>query len=52
MQKSVSIGPETIVLATITVGDLEAIDLTGKTGRKFNIGMIAASVLASGDKEH
>ena len=25
MQKSVSIGPETIVLATITVGDLEAI---------------------------
>ena len=52
MQKSVSIGPEIIVLATITVGALEEIDLTGKTGRKFNTAMIAAAILASGDKEH
>ena len=51
MKKPVLIEGQEVTLATITVGDLETIDLTGKTGRKFNIAMIAASILASGDQE-
>ena len=51
MKKPVLIAGQEINVATVTVGDIETIDLTGKTGRKFNIAMIAASVLASGDKE-
>ena len=52
MQKSVSIGPDSILLATITVGDLEDIEIEGKTGRKWNIAMVAASIRSAGDAEH
>jgi len=52
MQKPVLIEGQEIKLATITVGDLEEVDLSGKTGRKFNIAMIAASIRAAGDLEH
>jgi hypothetical protein len=52
MKKSVSIGDESIILATITIGDLEAVDIEGKTGRKWNVAMVAASIRASGDTEH
>lgn len=52
MKKPVLIEGQEITLATMTIGDLEAIDLTGKTGRKWNIAMIAASIAASGDTEH
>lgn len=51
MKKPVLIEGQEVILATITVGDLETVDLSGKTGRKFNIAMIAASILASGDQE-
>ena len=51
MKKPVLIEGQEVILATITVGDLETIDLTGKSGRKFNIAMIAASILAAGDAE-
>ena len=52
MRKTVTIAGQEISLATITVGDLETIELSGKTGRKFNIALVALAVLASGDKEH
>jgi hypothetical protein len=51
MQKPVSIEGKEVILSTITVGALEDIELTGKAGRKWNIAMIAASILASGDTE-
>ena len=52
MQKPVLIEGKEIVLSTLKVRDLEAIDLTGKTGRKWNTAMIAACISASGDTEH
>jgi hypothetical protein len=51
MKKPVLIEGQEVTLATITVGDLETVDLSAKTGRKFNIAMIAASILAAGDQE-
>ncbi len=49
MQKPVLIEGQEVSVSTITVGVLETIELSGKTGRKFNIALIAASVLAGGD---
>lgn len=49
MEKSVTIEDQEVKLATITVGALETIELSGKTGRKFNIALIAASLLSAGD---
>ena len=51
MKKSVSIDGQDVTLATITVGDLEDIEIEGKTGRKWNIAMVAASIRSAGDAE-
>lgn len=51
MRKTVTIEGTEISLATITVGDLETIELSGKSGRKFNIALVAVSILAAGDTE-
>ena len=51
MRKTVTIEGQEITLATITVGDIETIELSGKSGRKFNIALVAASILAGGDKD-
>jgi hypothetical protein len=52
MQKPVTVAGEEVILATITVGTLEEIELAGKKGRAFNVGLIAASIRSSGDKLH
>ena len=52
MEKPVTIEGQELKLATITVGALESIELSGKEGRKFNIALIALSLLAAGDTEH
>jgi hypothetical protein len=52
VEKPVTIEGQELKVATITVGALETIELSGKTGRKFNIALIAASLLAAGDTEH
>ncbi len=51
MRKPVTIEGQEITLATITVGDIETIELSGKSGRKFNIALVAASIRAAGDME-
>lgn len=52
MEQPVTIEGQELKLATITVGALESIELSGKEGRKFNIALIALSLLAAGDTEH
>jgi hypothetical protein len=52
MKKSVTVDGAELAVATITIGDLESVELAGKTGRKFNIALVAASLLAAGDTEH
>ena len=52
MQKTVTVDGQDLTLATITIGTLEQIDLAGKKGRTFNIALVAASILASGDTTH
>lgn len=52
MEQPVTIEGKELRLATITVGALESIELGGKEGRKFNIALIALSLLAAGDTEH
>ena len=51
MRKSVTVDGAELTVATITIGDLETVELAGKTGRKFNIALVAASLLAAGDTE-
>jgi hypothetical protein len=52
VEKPVAIEGQELKLATITVGALESIELSGKEGRKFNIALIALSLLAAGDLVH
>ena len=52
MEKPVIVEGQELKVSTITVGALEAIELSGKEGRKFNIALIAASLLSAGDSEH
>lgn len=52
MKKPVIVEGQSLEVATITVGALETIELSGKEGRKFNIALIALSLLAAGDTEH
>lgn len=49
MKQTVSYEGQDYELATITVGAMETIVLDEKKGRKFNIAMIAASLLSAGD---
>jgi len=51
MKKTVLIEGEAITLSTISVGDLEDIEIDGKTGRKWNIAMVAASIRSAGDSQ-
>ncbi len=51
MTRTVSIDGQDVNLATITVGALETIELGGLRGRKFNIALVAASILSTGDTE-
>lgn len=51
MKKTVPIDGQDVIVATITVGDLEAVEIENKTGRKWNIAMVAASIRAAGDAE-
>jgi hypothetical protein len=51
MKKTVPIEGQDVTLATITIGDLEAVEIESKTGRKWNIAMVAASIRAAGDAE-
>jgi hypothetical protein len=52
MERTETIDGQPVTLATITVGALEQIEVAGKTGRAFNIALVAASILSAGDKEH
>jgi len=52
MKQTVNYEGQEFELATITVGAMETIVLDDKKGRKFNIAMIAASLLSAGDTEH
>jgi len=51
MQQTVTVDGQEVTLATITVGMLETIELTGKKGHAFSAAFVAASILAAGDKE-
>ena len=51
MRKTISINGQDVILATITVGAIEQIEVAGKQGRAFNASLVAASILSAGDKE-
>jgi hypothetical protein len=52
MKKKFQIDGQEVTLATITIEELETAEMDGKTGRKWNIAMVAASIRSAGDAEH